>query len=298
MTGGMQTWAAAMRKGDFESAWTIARQCLTARDPATRNDPSMPYHRRWVWDGRPLDGRDVLVRCYHGLGDTIQFARYLPLLATRVSSLTVEAQPRLIGLLSTIPGVGKLQPFDRMHPSKAADDIEITELDLALRVAPHQVPLPYLRAAPAVLPPGTVGLCHRSGDWDEERSMRQDLLAPLCRLAPCLSLASEPSDLPVLNPQGCPFDIGITASLVAGCDLVITVDTMIAHLAGALGKRTWLLLKAEPDWRWAPDRTDSPWYPSIRLYVQPSPGNWTAVISRLVRDLATTRANCASRQAT
>ena len=74
--------------------------------------------------------------------------------------------------------------------------------------------------------------------------------------------------------------------LVAGAELVITVDTMIAHLAGAMGKPTWLLLKAEPDWRWAPDQRGSAWYPSMRLYAQPRPGDWDAVVTQVERDLA------------
>lgn len=278
-----------MRESDFEGAWAIARQTRAARDPATRDDPSLPYHRRWLWDGRPLHGRDVLVRCYHGLGDTIQFARYLPRLAARTASLTVEAQPRLIPLLATMDGGGTLVPFDPAHPRKAAYDIEITELDEALRIPPAALAAPYLRATPAVLPRGTVGLCHRAGDWDTERSVPAAHLAPLCQIAPCISLVPEPEGLAVLNPQGCPFDIAVTASLIAGCTLVITVDTMIAHLAGALGKPTWLLLKAEPDWRWDPRQRRSPWYPTMSLYAQPRPGAWPPVIERVARDLSAWR---------
>jgi ADP-heptose:LPS heptosyltransferase len=77
-----------------------------------------------------------------------------------------------------------------------------------------------------------------------------------------------------------------TASLVAGAALVVTVDTMIAHLAGAMGRPVWLLLKADPDWRWSPDSAESPWYPSMRLYVQPRPGDWGSVVERVARDLS------------
>ena len=96
----------------------------------------------------------------------------------------------------------------------------------------------------------------------------------------------EPTGLDLLNPAGCPFDMAATASLVAGSALIVTVDTMIAHLAGAMGRPVWLLLKAEPDWRWSPDAVDSPWYPSMRLYVQPRAGDWAAVVERVTRDLA------------
>ena len=284
--GLMQDWVEAMRAGRFADAWAMSDGALASRDPATRDDPSLPYHLRWVWDGTPVDGRDVLVRCYHGLGDTLQFARFLPLLGRRARSVTVEAQPHLLPLLACLPGVGRLHPFDPADPLPPAEcNVEITELPHALRAAPDDEPLPHLSVVPAVLPPGTVGLCYRAGDWDDARSIPPALLEPLCAAAPCCTLVAEPTTLPVLNPQGCPFDIVKTAALVSGVDLVITVDTMIAHLAGTLGKKTWLLLKADPDWRWSPDRSDTPWYPSMRCFTQPSPGNWPAVLALVGAEL-------------
>ena len=93
-------WTAAMRRGDHRAAWDIMAAAHSARDPATRDDPNLPYHLRWVWDGRPFDGRRVLVRCYHGLGDTVQFARFLPHLRARAAEVTVEMQPRLLPLFA------------------------------------------------------------------------------------------------------------------------------------------------------------------------------------------------------
>ena len=283
----MLAWTAAMRGERYEEAWGLAAATLAERDPATRDDPSLPYHQRWVWDGRPFDGRDVLVRCYHGLGDTLQNLRFLPLLASRARSVSVEIQPSLLGLAATMDADLRLTPFDPAHPLPQAEvDIGITELDFALRATPDSAAPPYLTAQPAELPQGTIGLCHAGGDWDPERSLPRELLAPLCRLAPSVTLVPQPTTLDVLNPQGCSLDMAETASLVAGVDLVITIDTMIAHLAGALEKSVWLLLKAEPDWRWSPDAERSAWYPSMRLYAQPSPGDWAAVLSRVEHDLA------------
>jgi hypothetical protein len=280
-------WTAAMRAERYEEAWSIAAATLAERDPAGRDDPALPYHLRWVWDGRPLDGRDVLVRCYHGLGDTIQFARFLPELAGRARSVTVEVQPRLLSLLSSMDARVRWVPFDPARPLPPAEvDVEITELDFALRVPPTAAAPPYLRADRAVLPKGTIALCHCGGDWDSERNVPVELFAPLCSNRPAITLVSEPTPLNVLNPAGCPFDIEVTASLVAGAELVITVDTMIAHLAGALGKPVWLLLKAEPDWRWAPDQPGSAWYPNMRLYVQPREGNWESVLQRVEAHLS------------
>ncbi len=287
MADRMDEWAAAMRAGAYHTAWALAARTLAERDPARRDDPALPYHLRWVWDGRAMDGRDVLVRCYHGLGDTLQFARFLPLLASRAASVTVEVQPRLLELIATVAPQVRCVAFDPAHPLPPAEvDLEITELDFALRAAPDAVASPYLSAPRALLPAGTIALCYGAGTWDPARSIPPALFGRLCGDAPCITLMPEPTGLDVLNPQGCPLDMGATAALVAGAGLVITVDTMIAHLAGAMGRPTWLLLKAEPDWRWPPDRPGSAWYPSMRLYPQPRPGDWDAVLARVHRDLA------------
>src|SRR5690348_1090555 len=113
----MQRWISAMRAGDYPAAWAVAEEAQALRDPATRDDPTQPYHRRWVWGGRPLDGRHVLVRCYRGLGDTLQFARYLPLLAERAASVTLEAPPRLLPLLERVPGLDRLLAFNPARPA-------------------------------------------------------------------------------------------------------------------------------------------------------------------------------------
>lgn len=274
-------WTAAMRRGDFATAWVLAAEALARRDPATRDDPRLPYHLRWVWDGQPFDGRDVLVRCYHGLGDTLMFSRFLPVLARRAARVTVEMQPHLIPLFRGFPGIGRLVPFDVARPLPPQDcDLEIMELPLALRAAPSDAPLPPLRVTRAALPTGTLALCWGAGDWDPARSVPEDLFAPLCT-GPALSLMPGPTVLPVLNPQGCPLDITLTARLVAGSALVVTADTMIAHLAGMLGRPVWLLLKHDPDWRWPVPGTRTPWYPTLRVFRQPAPGDWAGVIAEV-----------------
>lgn len=294
----MARWMAAMRAGRYADAWALAACTLEERDPATRDDPSRPYHFRWVWDGTPVEGRDVLVRCYHGLGDTLQFARFLPLLADRARCVTLEVQPRLLDLIRTVDPRLTLVPFDDAAPLPPREvDVEITELDFALRVPPDAVQHPYLSADRAVLPDRTVALCYGAGDWDPSRTVPAALFAGVCGRARCVTLMPEATELDVLNPEGCPFDVSATASLVAGAALVITVDTMIAHLAGALGRPTWLLLKAEPDWRWSPDRTTSPWYPSMRLYAQKEAGDWPSVMARVERDLAACTAQATELQA-
>ncbi|SMP52883.1 hypothetical protein [Novosphingobium panipatense] len=282
----MPDWTQAMRAERYDAAWAIADAVLRSRDPQTRDDPTRPYHERWVWDGEPVDGRDVLVRCYHGLGDTLQFARFLTPLAQRAASVTLETQGRLVPLLRQIPGLSRIVSMDPASPLPRRDcDIEITELDLALRLPPSAASAPYLTTTRAILPEGTVALCHGAGEWDLSRSIPPELLAPLCGAAPCITLMPEETTLDVLNPRGCPLDIMTTASLIAGSSLIVTVDTMVAHLAGALGVPTWLMLKTEPDWRWAPDRKTSAWYPNTRLYVQSRPGDWPSVAEQILRDL-------------
>jgi hypothetical protein len=287
----MSKWTAAMRAGAFAEAWLLCDQSLRDRSPATRDDPSLPYHLRWVWDGRDFAGKHVLVRCYHGLGDTIQFARFLPLLARRTASLTLEVQRCLVELIRSVMTKEDdvaidVVAFDPAHPLPPSEcDLEITELDFALRASPDAIQLPYLFTSDDVRPDDVIGLCYGAGGWDVDRSLPQELLAPLCCQMRCVTLMPEPTTIGVLNPQGCPLDMRATASLVASTKLVITVDTMIAHLAGALGKPTWLLLKHAPDWRWVPGSTTSHWYPSMRLYHQDRPGDWASVVARVEQDL-------------
>ena len=281
-----------MRAGEYLAAWALAEQEMAERDPAKRDDPTLPYHLRWVWDGREYREKHCLVRCYHGLGDTIQFARFLPLLRSRAASLTVEVQGRLLPLLQRSAAKAgetsiRFLAFDEARPLPPSEcDMEITELGFALKAAPEDVPFPYLTACKGVLPRGTMGLCYGAGGWDLSRSIPPALLAPLCEEARCLSLMPEPTTLPVINRAGCPFDMEATAALVAATDLVITVDTMIAHLAGAMGKPVWLLLNSNPDWRWPTEGIRTPWYPSMRIYAQQKIGGWEPVVQQVRRDLA------------
>ncbi len=276
-----------MQQGDYATAWTLDDEVRASNDPAAQDDPRLPYHLRWVWDGRPFDRRHVLVRCYHGLGDTLQFLRYLAPLRQRVASLSLEVQPALQPLLQHACGIDRLIAFDPAHPAPASDcDMEIMELASALRIEPAALPPPYLRTNPAPITSGRViGLCWQAGGWDGDRSVPPGLFAPLLR-QPSITLCPGSTDLPVLNPAGCPDTIAGTASLIASLDLVVTVDTMVAHLAGALDVPTWLLLKHQPDWRWMTKRRDSPWYPSMRLYRQAVAGDWTGPLERLAADLA------------
>jgi ADP-heptose:LPS heptosyltransferase len=225
------------------------------------------------------------VRCYHGLGDTIQFARYLPALAKRCASVTVEVQPELEPLLSCMKGI-HFVPFDRAKPQPPAErDIEIMELAFALRMSPREAPPPYLSLPALASGQRMIGLCPAASNWDLERCIPAELFVSICHNHDCTWLVPEPCALPVRNPEGCSLDILDSASTIASAALIITVDTMVAHLAGALGRPAWLLLKADPDWRWSLGRA-SPWYPSMRLYHQAAAGDWASVIAQVETDLA------------
>ena len=280
-------WLDAMYRGDWATAWAVQDAVLSGRDPATRDDPARPYHERWVWNGRPLGsvGRgQVLVRCYHGLGDTLQFWRYLPILQAQ-ADVTVEVQPELLPLLAT---TARCVPFDPAHPAPPQHDVEIMELFHALRLPPP--PAPYLMADPFPLAGfgPTVGVCWVAGGWDSGRSVPWPLLSPLAERATVVSLARGPdaAGAPWIDPLAGSMDIMQTARLLAALDHIVTVDTMVAHLAGALGRPTSLLLRADADWRWMRGRNDSPWYPQTRLYRQPSPGEWDPAVARAIHDVS------------
>ena len=269
-----------MRCGDFAQAWRMSDAAMAARDPATRDDPTLPYHERWVWDGRPLADARVLVRCYHGLGDTIQFAQFLPALAARAASVTLEVQPELLRLIVAQAWPLQVVPFDVADPLPSPGvDIEIMELCHALRLAPSRAP--FLRAPPAG-PPG-IGVCWQAGGWQPARSISPELLAPLL---PAGTLSLQPGAAPFGWDALACDDVLDTARRVAGLDLVVSVDTMVAHLAGALGRATCLLLRAQADWRWGAGESVV-WYGSMRAVRQAREGDWASTLRRVSRMIGT-----------
>jgi hypothetical protein len=260
-----------------------------------------------LWQGEALDGKTLFVYAEQGLGDTIQFARFLPLVAKRGARVVFDCQPELVRLLSGLAGVDELRPQFQANPLPAADfHVPLLSLPGRLGITLATVPsaVPYLSAPLAVIgpnvprPPATrlaVGLVWAGRPEhanDRNRSMTLEDLLPLAdlpgvalfslQIGPCASDIGTAGATPLiydLTPQI--RDFADTARLIEQLDLVICVDTSVAHLTGALARPGFVLLPYTPDWRWLGMREDSPWYPTLRLFRQPAPGDWNSVVAKL-----------------
>jgi len=299
-------WLEAMRAGDFEGAWRQTDRIELPRRAQQARPGFVRQAHQLHWDGTPFKGRSVLIRCEHGLGDTLQFLRFVPIVARQARAVHLMVQPPLVELLRGAPGLGQVhdgwQPPERWPVCEV--DVEIMELAYALRATAATLPPPYPhlkervegRFAPP-LPAGgfKAGIVWAVSAWGHDRS------APLAALAPLfdvpgvqwysLQQGDEAGD-PLLRGFGVqPLsprtrDIAAAGAAMLQLDLLVTVDAMPTHLAGLLGVPTWLLLKHEADWRWMQGRGDSPWYPTVRLLRQPRAGDWAALARQAAKSLA------------
>jgi tetratricopeptide (TPR) repeat protein len=263
------------------------------------------------WDGGDVAFKTFLIHTEQGLGDTIQFIRYAPLLAERGARVIVECPPDLTDLLRTVRGVDDVIPRPNPLP---AFDVHAGVLDLprlfgtTLDTIPANVPyvsanesrIAAWRDVLASDPPGKrVGLVWSGNPKhtnDRNRSIPLREFEPLADL-PNLNFfslqkgpaAGQMSDstlrLRLIDHTARLHDFADTAAMISLLDVVITVDTSVAHLAGAMGKPTWVLLPKVPDWRWMLDRADSPWYPTVRLMRQRQAGEWAGVIDAVASAL-------------
>ncbi|WP_186464980.1 tetratricopeptide repeat protein [Azospirillum brasilense] len=301
--------------GDFANGWREFEWRWKA--------PVMQGQRRRfdqpAWNGGPLTGRTILLHAEQGLGDTLQFLRFVPLLrdagATRV---LLEVQPPLLSLLRAspavegveviprspdFPGGSNLPPFDlhaplmslplllnRSHPA-APDTPLLRASEAATRIWTDRL----TAAAPSArIRCGLVWAGRREHANDRRRSLPLAALAPLRELAGVqwVSLQVGPAVADLASWSDAPFDaspfltdFAATAAALASLDLVVTVDTAVAHLAGSLGRPTWVLLPFAPDWRWMLGRADSPWYPTARLFRQSRLGDWSGPVSEVAGEL-------------
>ncbi|MCW3091591.1 MAG: hypothetical protein JWP81_2660 [Ferruginibacter sp.] len=288
-------WMHSMRRGQFSAAWQHCDEVLKSR--AGKPCWHLPRHLQYIWNGEPLNEKRVLVRCYHGLGDTIQFIRYVALIKAVASEVIVWAQPKLIPLLKTVEGIDKILPLHDGVPEIAFDvDVEVMELAHIFRSELETIPIkiPYLHidSKPHSLQTGrpAVGLVWKSGEWNQHRSVPFSLLSPLASI-PGLDFYILQHDAPDAGWDG---EFGVypgqlpvheLAHYIAGLDLLISIDSMPVHLAGALGVPVWTLLQAEADWRWMDKLEYSPWYPTMRLFRQQYRDEWEPVIGRIAGEL-------------
>jgi hypothetical protein len=291
-------WTCHMLSGNFELAWRES-DAITAR---ANPDPNR------FWDGQPFAARRVLVRCLHGLGDTIQFIRYIPLLREKARMVAIEVQPALKLLLQESRIADEVFTWGEREPDWD-QQVEVVELPRVFRTTIDSIPnrVPYLDVPSAsYISPydGSramrVGIVWASSSFNPARSLPLERIArifatPAVRFyslqagAERMQLETWPTRITNLyDGTGC---VLATAKALKGIDLLITVDTMVAHLAGALARPVWTLLPFECDWRWMLDREDSPWYPTMRLFRQPRPLDWDAVIERVQHELDALLAN-------
>ena len=288
-----------MRRGDFASAWTISDRVLHTRIERGEDCCLWPRHLQFLWRGQSLYQQRVLVRCYHGLGDTIQFARLLGPLRKIASEVVVWCQPSLMQILESVEGTDQLSPLHEGVPAVEYDiDVEIMELAHILRITPETLPaeVPYIyvsnqQGRSARTGALRVGISWLSGEWNPQRSIPYELLSTLGDIPNVQwnSLQYEGASLPFSSARMACKDIALMARRMLALDLVISVDTMTAHLAGALGLPVWTLLPVPSDWRWMSAGRMTPWYPTMELFRQPSAGDWRAVILE-VRERLSTRA--------
>jgi lipoprotein NlpI len=348
-----------LQLGNFQEGWREHEGRLTAR--------GFPMHASFgqaPWDGSDLHGRRILLHAEQGLGDTIQFVRYVPLVKARGGRVIVRCPSTLVRLLKSVEGAEQVVGDDQPIP-QFDEHCPLMSLPLRFGTTLENVPaeVPYLRPPAeltqhwknrvAMLPlfslpryPGgglgrglerewpqtpTLTLPRSTGRGDKSepatlsritsssakkvglvwggnpryvhdraRSIGLARLAPLAEIAdvtfvslqkgePAAQANSPPPGMNLVNWSQELGDFADTAALICQLNLIICVDTAVAHLAGALGKPTWLLLAEPAEWRWMLKRNDSPWYPTMRLYRQPRPGDWETVVRDVAAALATWR---------
>lgn len=266
-----------------------------------------------LWDGKDLNGQIILLHSEQGFGDAIQFVRYAPLVQQRGGYVIVGCRAPLLRLFSTLSGIdqlvamgGRMPKFDLHAPLMSLPCL----LGTTLETVPTKIP--YLSASQSHLTLDVspnykrkVGIVWAAGEVGGKDKLRSIQTKRSCALTEFMKILEIPGlafyslqkgphatdweqlqgQVPVQDLSGQIRNFADTAAVLAQLDLVITVDTAVAHLAGALGQPVWVLLPFSPDWRWMLERDDSPWYPTMRLFRQERPGDWSGVLTRVAQAL-------------
>ncbi len=305
---------ALLQRGDWLEGWEEYKaRWLTGSLSRLKVDFTQPE-----WDGRPLHGETLLFYGEQGYGDVLQFIRYAPMLAARGARVVALVHKVLVRLFESAPGLAEVRSFD--DPPAAFDyHLAMMSAPRLFATTPETIPapVPYLAADPAdiaawagvlaPLPGLKVGLVW-SGDprphdfaanlLDRQRSLKLEQFAALGEIpglslvnlqmgAPASQLRTPPPGLALFDAMDRVRDFADTAALVANLDLVVTVDTSMAHLAGALGKPVWILSRYDGCWRWLIGRDTTPWYPTARLFLQTAPNDWSDALRQLADALKT-----------
>ena len=260
-----------------------------------------------TWDGGDLNGKTIMLHAEQGFGDTIQFVRYLPLVAKRGGRIILVCQAEMVRLLNNFPGVDHL--LSNADPLPRFDvRCPLMSLPLVFGTTLETIPaeIPYLRPDAALVDmfrlsgfnlrasrPVRVGLAWSGRPThpdDRNRSIPFRELLPLLKSPGVEFHSLQPGAEPTTGTHFVRHgealkDFADTAALIANLDLVISVDTAVAHLAGAMGKPAWLLLPFSGDWRWMLNRSDTPWYPTMRLFRQPRARDWASVVQEVAQAL-------------
>jgi len=307
-----------LQRGDYaegwaEYAWRL-RRARRIREDAGFTQP--------LWDGTPLNGGTVLLHTEQGFGDAIQCARFIPPAARRAGRIVVQAQRPLIRLFASLPGVDAILPDDAPLTPRVDCRLPLFSLPhlfaptvASLREPERAQPVPYLKIPPDLT---NVWAERLSAATAGDRALRIGIVwsgnvgseAELGRSIPLPAFAAL--DLPgvrlislqkgdglnelagaratgmsvtELGPDYDAGDFADTGAILENLDLIVCCDTAVAHLAGALGRPVWLAVNAVADWRWLLNRTDSPWYPSLKIYRQPSRGDWAGLFAKMAADL-------------
>lgn len=265
-----------------------------------------------VWNGSALGGETILVHGETGLGDMLQFVRYAPLVAERGGRVVVECQPALRALLRSVEGVAQvvaqgepLPSFGTHVPLIMLPGLFGTRLENVPWRGPYIRPdaeriaawRPLVESEPAALKVGLVWAGNPANWADSRRSVPSGALAPLARVPDAAFFSLQVGKAAAAMPPGLRFvdqtsrirDFADTAALMSLLDVVVAVDTSVAHLGGAMAVPTWVLLAFASDWRYHLRRSDNPWYPSMRLFRQPGEGDWAGAVEDLVRRLTELR---------
>jgi Flp pilus assembly protein TadD len=285
--------------GNLREGWIEYEHRRQCREVLVPREFSQPQ-----WNGQPFDGKTILIFPEQGLGDAIHFVRYVPQVAAKGAKVILECQRSLAGLFGKVPGIDRLivegdplPPFDFQ--------CALPSLPRAFQTDLSTIPanIPYLfadaeaidRWRQRIVPSenqkqiGIVWAGNATNRNDRNRSIPLEKWEPILHAGNArfhsLQIAPPPAGLPICDWSAHLTDFSETAGLIANLDLVISVDTSVAHLVGAMGKPVWLMIPFPPDWRWMLNRTDSPWYPTIRLFRQERAGDWEPIIRDVAKSL-------------